>query len=235
LIQFVFFSCSSPGTYCLDRYVVKRYVEQVLAQSERWKQLSPYFSNITPSLRAYTLTSCEVELMQKVLDFHLNDTLHIRISTANDQLIEYDDLLDFIRRVQDYSRSNCNSSNNTRPVTGKKTGVPIIPSVHSSYLLPPSAKSMMPSLSQPTTSRAGPVKPILAKPSAPPVLTIPPPQSNKISSSATTMNGHNTSQSSNDSSSRSTSSVQVKPNLISPPGIYCKIRFVNLKYFLPLF
>jgi hypothetical protein len=206
---------SSPGTYGLDRYVVKRYVEQVLAQSERWKQLSPYFSNASPTLRAYSLTPCEVELMQKVLDFHLNDTLHIRISTANDQLIEYDDLLDFIRRVQDYSRSNSNCSNNARPNTGKKTGVPSLPSIHSSYVLPPSAKSIMPSLS----SKTGPVKPILAKPLAPPVITTPPVQSNKNSSSTATMNGHNTLQSSSDSSSRSTSNVQVKPNLISPPGI----------------
>jgi hypothetical protein len=207
----------SPGTYGLDRYVVKRYVEQVLAQSERWKQLSPYFSNVSPPLRAYTLSSYEVELMQRILDFHLNDTLHLRITTANDQLIEYDDLLDFIRRVQDFSRSNSNSSNNSRPITGKKTGVPSIPSVHSSYVLPPSAKSMIPSLPKPTAPKTSPVKPILAKPPAPPTITMPSPLPNKTSSSTTTINGHNTS---NDSSSRVTSNIQVKPNLISPPGIY---------------
>jgi hypothetical protein len=200
---------------------VKRYVEQVLAQSDRWKQLSPYFSCVSPSVRTYTLTAYEAELMQRILDFHLNDTLHLRITTVNDQLIEYDDLLDFIRRVQDYFRLQCNSSNNHRPIPGKKTGVPSIPSVHSSYVLPPSAKSLMPSLPTPTQSKTSPVKPVLAKPSAPPTVTIPTPQiSNKNANSSTTMNGHNTS---HDSSSRLPSNVQVKPNLISPPSIYSSI------------
>jgi hypothetical protein len=211
-----------PGTYGLDRYVVKRYIEQVLAQSDRWKQLSPYFSNISPPLRAYTLTSCEVELMQKILDFHLNDTLHLRITTVNDQLIEYDDLLDFIRRVQDYARSNPHSSNNNRSNTGKKTGIPSIQTVHSSYVLPPSAKSMMPTLSQPTPPKTSPVKPVLTKPPAPPINTaptLPLVLLNKTPSSTTAINGHNTS---NDSSSRSSASIQIKPNLISPPGNFFK-------------
>ncbi|CAF1349435.1 unnamed protein product [Rotaria sordida] len=210
-----------PGTYGLDRYVVKRYVEQVLGQSERWKQLSPYFSNISPSPRAYTLTSYEAELMQKVLDFHLNNTLHIRITTANDQLIEYDELIDFIRRVQDFARSSCNPSNNIRPVPGKKTAVPSIPSIHSSYVLPPSAKSMMPSLPQPTINKTSPIKPILSKPPPPPIAPIPPAQSNKTSNSATTiMNGHNTQPASIDVSTRLPSNIQVKPNLISPPNTH---------------
>lgn len=194
---------------------MKRYVEQVLAQSERWKQLCPYFSHVSISLRAYTLTSHEVELMQKILDFHLNDTLHLRISAANDQLIEYDDLLDFIRRLQDYAGSNPHSSNNNRPNIGKKTAIPSIQAVHSSYILPPSAKSMMPSLSQPTPPKTSPVKPILAKPAAPltnNVPTQPLVSLNKTSNSTTTtINGHNT------------SNVQIKPNLISPPGnvLFC--------------
>jgi len=110
----------SPGTYGLDRYVVKRYVEQVLSQSERWRQLSPYFASITPSLRGYTLTSYEIELMQKILDFHLNDTLHLRITSTNDQLVEYDELLDFIRRAQDYSRSHPTTATNRSMTTNKK-------------------------------------------------------------------------------------------------------------------
>ena len=79
---------SRPGHYGLDRYVVKRYVEQVLFQSQRWKQLSPYFSNITPLVRAYAITSYEVELMRRILDYHLSDRLHLRITPSNDQLIE---------------------------------------------------------------------------------------------------------------------------------------------------
>ncbi|CAF2760013.1 unnamed protein product [Rotaria sp. Silwood2] len=211
-----------PGTYGLDRYVVKRYVEQVLGQSERWKQLSPYFSNISPSPRAYTLTSYEAELMQRILDFHLNNTLHIRITTSNDQLIEYDELIDFIRRVQDFARSNCNQTNNVRCVPGKKTSAPSIPTIHSSYVLPPSAKTMMPTLPQPTINKISPVKPILAKPSAPSTVTIPSAQSNKTSNSTTTntMNGHTTQQPSIDVSTRLPSNIQIKPNLISPPNTH---------------
>ncbi|CAF0985874.1 unnamed protein product [Adineta steineri] len=209
-----------PGTYGFDRFVVKRYVEQVLAQSDRWKQLSPYFSNAHPPLRTYTLTSYEVELMQKILDFHLNDTLHMRITSGNDQLIEYEDLLDFIRRVQESARSNLSSSSNVRPTTGKKTGAPSIPSIHTSYVLPPSAKSLMPSVPQPTTTtKTSPVKPILAKPPTLPTNSTSSSQTTKSSNSTTSNNGHTTSQSSNDSLSRFGSNVQVKPNLISPPGV----------------
>lgn len=203
----------SPGTYGLDRYVVKRYIEQVLVQSDRWKQLAPYFSSISPSLRAYTLTSYEVELMQRILDFHLNDTLHLRITTANDQLIEYDDLLDFIRRVQEYARTNLN---NSRPIPGKKTAIPTIPTVHSSYVLPPSAKSLMPSLSQPTPPKSSSAKPTLTKPLAPSIVTMPPAISNKTSNPSITSNGHGIT---HDSCTRSLSSnAQIKPNLTSPTG-----------------
>jgi hypothetical protein len=211
------FSLLRPGTYGLERYVVKRYVEQVLSQSDRWRQLSPYFSIIPSPIRTYTLTSYEVELMKRILDYHLNDTVRVRITVATDQLIEYDDLLDFIRRVQDLSCSNSNAANNIRPMPGKKSAIPSIPSIHSSYILPPSAKSMMPPLPPPKIS---PVKPILAKPAPPPIITISPTQSNKIQSSTTAMNGHNRSQISIDSSSRLSSTVQIKPDLISPPGIF---------------
>ena len=226
---------SSPGTYGLDRYVVKRYVEQVLAQSDRWRQLSPYFSSISPSLRAYTLTAYEVELMQRILDFHLNDTLHLRITTANDQLIEYDDLLDFIRRVQDYTRSN---SHNGRPIPGKKSAVPIIPSIHTSYVLPPSAKSLMPS----APPKASPAKPTVTKSLAASIVTMPSSISNKLpNSSTTTTNGHGTT---HEPSTRSPSSnVQIKPNLTSPPGaysihsslLYSSISFPRYQYLISIF
>ena len=203
---------SRPGTYGLDRYVVKRYLEQVLSQSDRWRQLSICFPSITPPLRTYTLTSYEADLMQRVLDYHLNDSLHMRVTAANDQLIEYDEFVDFIRRVQDYSRSNANLSNSSRPLAGKKSGVPSIPSVHSSYVLPPSAKSLMPTSQQSTASKTSPSKPIVAKP-APAVIT----QANKTSSASISSNGH---PSSTEAPSRvSYSAVQVKPNLISPPSI----------------
>lgn len=212
-----------PGTYGLDRYVVKRYVEQVLAQSERWKQLSLCFANINFSLRAYTLTSFEIELMQKILDFHLNDTLHLRVTSSTDQLIEYDELLDFIRRAQDYARSHSNQLTNNRLNTNKKSNIPSIPSVHSSYVLPPSAVSLMPSSKpQPTTTatatKSNPVKFQLGKSLTSPVVTMPPALGNKSSNSSTTStsNGHSTS---HDSSLRQSANIPTKPNLISPPNL----------------
>lgn len=165
------------------------------------------------------MTSHEVELMQRILDFHLNNTLHLRITTANDQLIEYDELMDFIRRAQDFSRVHSNSSNNNRMIPGKKTSVPSIPSIHSSYVLPPSAKSLMPSVPPPTVPKTSPVKPILAKPPALPVVPTLPIQSNKTSNPVTQTNGHMTS---NDVSNRLPSNVQIKPNLISPPSMIIK-------------
>ena len=203
-----------PGTYGLDRYVVKRYVEQVLSQSDRWRQLSSFVSSNATPLRTYTLTPYEVEHMQRIVDFHLNDTLHMRITASTDQLIEYDDLLDFIRRVQDSSRM---SSGQYRPITGKKTGSISIPSIHSSYVLPPSAKSMMPSLPPPpppssSTPKTSPVKPILAKSTAPPpMIAMPTPQPTKPSASSTVTNGHS-------ASTRFSSIAHVKSNLVSPSG-----------------
>ena len=206
-------SLSRPGTYGLDRYVVKRYLEQVLSQSDRWRQLSHYFPSISPPCRTYTMTSYEADLMQRVLDYHLNDSLHMRVTAANDQLIEYDELLDFIRRVQDYSRSNANG---IRPNAGKKGAVPSIPSVHSSYVLPPSAKSLMPTLPQATGPKTSPVKPIVAKPAS--TVTASSTQATKTSSSSSSSNGHPSS--STEASSRPPySAVQVKPNLISPPTV----------------
>ena len=197
-----------PGTYGLDRFVVKRYVEQVLSQCDRWRQLSPFVSSSASPLRTYTLTPYEVEHMQRIVDFHLNDTLHMRITASTDQLIEYDDLLDFIRRVQDSSRV---SSNQFRPIAGKKTGSISIPSIHSSYVLPPSAKSMMPPLPSASTPKTSPVKPILAKSTAPPMITMPSSQPNKASTSSTVTNGHS-------ASTRLSSTVHVKSSLISPAG-----------------
>ncbi|CAF0736827.1 unnamed protein product [Adineta ricciae] len=201
-----------PGTYGLDRYVVKRYVEQVLAQSDRWKQLSFYFSNISSPVRTYNITSYEVELMQKILEYHLNNTLHLRPITITDQLIEYEDLLDFIRRLQDVAGSLPKSSSNVRPIPSKKTNPASIPSIHTSYVVPPSAKSLLPSI-----QKTNPVKPILAKPS--PVSTntaSTSSQSTKSSNSNAQVNGYNTSDSS--STRFSSSNIQVKPNLISPPS-----------------
>ncbi|CAF4796104.1 unnamed protein product [Rotaria sp. Silwood1] len=130
-----------PGCNGLDRYVLKRYVEQVLFQSERWKHLSSYFSSISPVVRAYSLTSNEIELMRRILDYHLNDQFRLRITQANDQLIEYEDLLDFISRVQELYNKNSNSYHHSHSINGK---IPSIPIIHSLYILPSlTTKSMI--------------------------------------------------------------------------------------------
>ena len=211
-------SFSSPGTYGLDRYVVKRYVEQVLSQTDRWKQLSSYFPSIAPPLRAYALTSSEVELMQRILDFHLNDNLHMRVTVANDQLIEYDELLDFLRRVQEFSRSNPNISSNNRPVAGKKTAAPVIPAIHSSYVLPPSAKSMLPSLPPATPAKISPIKPVQSKPVVPMSVSqspFGPTPINKYQTPSSTSNGHRPAL---ETATRLSATVPVKSNAISSSG-----------------
>jgi hypothetical protein len=199
-----------PGTYGLDRFVVKRYVEQVLSQSERWKQLAPYFTKISPSIRAYPLTSYEVELTRRILDFHLSDKLHLRVTQLNDQLIAYEDLVDFSHRAQELYGSNSYSPNHIYSTNGKKISIPSIPSIHSSYTLPP-PPPIKPVISPPSQSEPSPVKP-----PPPPIAAAPLPQSNK----SQTTNGHHTSQSSNQSTSHLVSKPQIKLNSPSSAGIH---------------
>ncbi len=212
-------SVSRPGDYGLDRYVVKRYVEQVLLQSERWKQLLSYFSIISPSIRAYSLTSYEIDLMRRILDYHLSDKLHLRITQSNDQLIGFEDLLDFISRAEELSTSNSHSYNNIHPVNGKKLS---IPTINSCYILPLSAKSI---ISLPPSSNES--KACLLKP--PPVAIAPPPppppQSNKIQGCTIVKNGHHTSQTSINSSKN----LPYNQSNISIPPELCPISLHNAR------
>ncbi len=58
------------------RFVVKRYIERVLANSLQWQQLGKSsFSNIEPIGQAYTMTENEVKLMHYIFSWHLNGTL----------------------------------------------------------------------------------------------------------------------------------------------------------------
>jgi hypothetical protein len=157
-LSFVFFILR-PGNYGLDRYVVKRYIEQVLFQSDRWKQLSFYFSKISPLVRAYSLTSHEVELMRRILDYHLNDKLRLRITQSNDQLIEYEDLLDFISRTQEFYYKNPLPHHTMKSINGKKSSIPSIPSIHSSFILPSLTKSIISPQSQSTPIKHSPPLP----------------------------------------------------------------------------
>jgi len=211
-----------PGTYGLDRYVVKRYIEQVLSQTDRWKQLSSYFSDISPPIRTYSITAIEAELMQRILDFHLNDNLHMRVTVANDQLIEYDELIEFLRRVQEFSRSNPNILNNNRSISNKKTIAPVIPAIHSSYVLPPSAKSMLPPLPAVTPAKISPVKPVQSKPMVPSMpmsqASVMPTPINKYQTHSATSNGYRPAM---ETSSRLPTNVPAKSNTISSSTMPC--------------
>ena len=58
------------------RFVVKRYIERVLANSSLWQRLAKMsFANIQPIAQAYSLTENEVILMHHIFSWHLNGTL----------------------------------------------------------------------------------------------------------------------------------------------------------------
>ena len=58
------------------RFVVKRYIERVLANSSQWQQLAKSsFSNIEPIAQAYAMTENECKLIHHIFSWHLNGTL----------------------------------------------------------------------------------------------------------------------------------------------------------------
>jgi len=88
--------------------------------------------------------------MRRILDYHLSDRLHLRLTQTNDQLIEYDELLDFIYRAQELYSKKTNLYNYIHPNNGKKPSIPSIPSIHSSYILPSIKKPIISPLPQST-------------------------------------------------------------------------------------
>ncbi|CAF2692744.1 unnamed protein product [Rotaria sp. Silwood2] len=197
-----------PGHNGLDRYVLKRYVEQVLFQSDRWKYLSLYFSSISPPLiRAYSLTSNEIELIRQILDYHLNDKFRLRITQLNDQLINYEDLLDFISRLQELYDKNSNLYNHIQQNNGK---IPLIPTIHSLYILPSSTVKSI-SSSVIVQSKINPVK--SSSINIPSIS-----QSNKIQESTTITNNHQI----------SSSTIKIQSN-ISISSEHCPISLNNAK------
>ncbi|CAF0826653.1 unnamed protein product, partial [Didymodactylos carnosus] len=137
-------SCENPeeafrsGLDGLQRIVVRRYVEAVFSQSDKWKQLSHYFRSI-PSVKAYIITTNEVDLINRVCEWHLNETYKLRFTMNIDQIIEWDDLMDFIQNAQNHS---CTSGGFTNVRTRSKvTTIPVQLSqyiVHKKLTPPPS-------------------------------------------------------------------------------------------------
>ncbi|CAF1175194.1 unnamed protein product [Adineta ricciae] len=134
-----------PGKNGLDRYVLKRYVETVLVQSNRWKALSFYFSQISPAILAYPLTKHEVELMRDIFKYHLQNESYVRILQLNNQVIEFEALLDLTSRAQQLTNANPNALNRNYLTNGNK---PVIPCILSTYTLPLTTKNP---ISSPTT------------------------------------------------------------------------------------
>lgn len=164
------------------------------------------------------MTVHEADLMQRILDHHLNNTLHLTIKAGHDQLIEFDDLMDFIRRAQEQLTTTYNSTNSTRLGTSKKTTILPIPGIHTSYVLPPAAKSMFPAPSE-TMSKTSPVKPITVRsggtaPSTNSATTVPSHTGKSTNPTTMSTNGHSTS---SNMHVRMSTNVNVKPNISSIP------------------
>ena len=138
-------SNSRPAEYGLARFVVKRYAEQVLSSSNRWKRLSSHFPRMSPSIRAYTMTSYEIQLMQWILGYHLGNNLHLRVTESDDQLIEYEELIDFISRAQELSNKMSSINHHAQLINGS---IPTIPIVPSSAEKPPPSVSILSDITQ---------------------------------------------------------------------------------------
>ena len=114
--------------------------------------MSRYFSQSKFSIRAYILTSAETELLQRILDYHLNNKVSLHITQSNDHLIEFEQLLDFISHIQELmTKTSANSDN----LFVNKSKIPSIPTSISTYNLPSVVKSIIPtcsSMSQPKHS-----------------------------------------------------------------------------------
>jgi hypothetical protein len=155
--------------------------------------------------------------MRRILDFHLSDRLHLHLAQTNDQLIAYDELLDFIYCAQElYSKKSNLYNNNNHPINGKRPSIPLIPSIHSSFILPSIKKPIISPLPQSTTIKTSPVKSPLPITNAS--------QSNNTQRSTSVLNGHHTSQ-------LTSTIVPVKSNQssLSIPPELCPISLHNAK------
>ncbi|CAF1335459.1 unnamed protein product [Rotaria magnacalcarata] len=99
---------------CDRRFVVQRYIERVLANSSQWQRLAKSsFPSIEPIGRTYKMMEHEVKLMHKIFSWHLNGTLSFSIIGELDQLLDWEDLLDFIERAQIASKNNKRNQSKT--------------------------------------------------------------------------------------------------------------------------
>lgn len=94
-----------------------------------------YFCRISSPIHAYPLTQHETELMQWILNYHLDNTSHLHISQSNDQLVDYEELIDFILRAEAFRKRTHNIHRHARSDNGNNLPLQTIPSVSSVYTL----------------------------------------------------------------------------------------------------
>ncbi|CAF4368664.1 unnamed protein product, partial [Adineta steineri] len=83
--------------------------------------------------KAYTMTENEVKLMHQIFSWHMNETLKFPIIGGLDQLLDWEDVLDFIERLQQTSKDN---KNNDLTLLHSPSILPTIPiGISSSTLL----------------------------------------------------------------------------------------------------
>ncbi|CAF0724214.1 unnamed protein product [Didymodactylos carnosus] len=122
----------------LHRIVVRRYIETVFALSDKWKQLSYYFGSI-PRIKSYVITTNEVDLMNRICEWHLNEIYNVRFTLNTDQMIEWDDLMNFIQNAQNHFRTSGDFKNvRTRSKTVASIPIQLSQYVEHKKWIPPS-------------------------------------------------------------------------------------------------
>ena len=141
----------------------------MFSQSARWPDLSSCFANTAPFLHAYPITTCEFELMHRILDFHLSDKVRFTVCRTKDQLVAFDDLLDLFYRAQELSKKKKSTyPYQQRTTNGQGASIGTIPSIQATFVVPSARKvvlaPLMPSnnsiLNAPTSSKDPPPVPV---------------------------------------------------------------------------
>lgn len=140
------------------RFVVKRYVERVLANSPHWQKLAKSaFPSVEPIARAYPMTDEEVKLMHNIFSWHFNGTLTFPIIagckrqdfsfefisflfTPVDQVLDWEDVLDFIHRAEQIVKNQPHDGMSTRNSPAMIPTIPIGISCSSSWMKKPEDK-----------------------------------------------------------------------------------------------
>lgn len=140
--------------------MVKRYIERVLANTPSWQRLaqSAAFTNVEPIARAYPMTDNEVKLMHNIFAWHFNGTLTFPIIAGCkrkaftmdgnkivsfilvDQVLDWEDVLDFIQRAEQIAKAHPQDGSTTRNSPAMIPTIPIGISTSTGWLKKPEEK-----------------------------------------------------------------------------------------------